>query len=187
VPRQRARRPPEPATPEARVELERRARMLAAHDGVSRHASHDAPQPANDGVHATLPMLVARRGGAVFAMRAIDLRDVRRHARVTVLPGAEPPVTGLVAWRGRGLVVHDVLPGEPLVAAPGGTLAPWLLVVGEIGEELALLVDDVDDFVELPLSTLLPTPDGTPPAHGVTTDGVLVLDLRGWLALHSHP
>ena len=177
------RRPPEPATPEARAELERRARILAARDG----AGHDASGAGDAAEHQTVPMLVARRGGSTFALGANDLRDVRRDARVTVLHGAEPPIVGLVAWRGRGLVVQDLLPGAPLAAAPGGTVVPWLLVVGEIGDELALLADDVDDFVELPHATLQPPPDGTLPAHGVTTGGMLVLDLPGWLALHSVP
>jgi hypothetical protein len=44
--------------------------------------------------------------------------------------------------------------------------------------------DDVDDVVDLRLDALVTAPDGGPPSLGVTPDGLLLLDLRGWLALH---
>ena len=46
---------------------------------------------------------------------------------------------------------------------------------------------EVDDIVDVDLDALAPAPDGAPPSHGATTDGMLLLDLRGWLALHSAP
>ena len=165
--------PPTPANAATRDILTRRANALAARDASAGAA------------HEILSVLVARRGEVSFAVRASDVRDVRRDARVTPLPGADRPVVGLVAWRGNGLVVHDVLGGAALAPAPGGTIAPWLLVAGDRGSELALLADDVDDLVDLPLDSLVPAPDGAPPSHGATVGGVLVLDLRGWLALHS--
>lgn len=168
---------PRPASPETHALLARRARTLAGTSGRG-----EAPREV-------VASLVARRGGVAFAVRAVDVRDVRREARVTPLPGADRPVAGLVAWRGQGLVVHDVLPGAPIAAAPGGATAPWLLVVGERragerGTELALLADEVDDIVDLDLAALVPAPEGAPPSHGATSDGMLLLDLRGWIALH---
>ena len=168
-------RTPEPATADARAVLARRASTLA-------QVPHDEATGA--AASAALPVILARRGGASFAVRAADVRDGRTEARVTPLPGADRPVVGLVAWRGQGLIVHDVLaPGAGATFAE--TSAPWLLVVGERGNELALVADEVDDLVELSLGALLPAPEGTLPAHGATADGTLVLDLRGWLALHT--
>jgi chemotaxis signal transduction protein len=168
-------RPPLPADDAARAELARRGRELAATDAR-----------ADGAAGATVSVLVARRGTATFGVRSIDVRDVRRAARVSPLPGAEHPVAGLTAWRGQGIVVHDVFGGAAVApregGAPEGPLAAWLLVVGDRGSELALVADDVDDVVDLRTDALVPALEGAVPALGATIDGMLLLDLRAWIA-----
>lgn len=169
-----SKRPPVPADAAAHAELARRGLALAATD--ARIDTTLVP---------TVSVLVARRGTVAFGVRSIDVRDVRRGARVSALPGADRPVAGLTAWRGQGIVVHDVFGHEatgPSAEPSNGPRAGWLLIVGDRGSELALVADDVDDVIDLRTDALVAAPEGAPPSLGATIDGMLLLDLRAWIA-----
>lgn len=97
-----------------------------------RPAVSEAPLPAADG----LPLLRSRgtvsRGivfsalggdgrsieGERFALSAAQVLEVTGDLAIRKVPGAEPPLVGLVAWRDRAVPVFDLGPGSSFGGSP---------------------------------------------------------------------
>ena len=73
-----------------------------------------AEPEATDSVHQS-PHLVIRIGDERLGIPLEHVIEVHRFASLTPIPGARPPVVGVVAWRGRVLTVLDIATRRDLV------------------------------------------------------------------------
>lgn len=164
------------ASPESdRRVLEERARLLA------RPA---APEP--DGFE--LELVTFTLAGERFAIDAQYLLAVARVERVTTVPGTDPTVYGVMAWRGELLLIRDYRSLLGLSAdaerAPG-----CVLVAGEDRPAFGILADEPGEFVKIPASQVHPAPGrddvGLNIVRGVTGGMLMVLDAVELWNLHG--
>jgi purine-binding chemotaxis protein CheW len=156
----------EPEPERAQAVLDERARALA----------RSAAPPATEGRLETVTFLLANERYAVESRYVIEVFRLRD---LSPLPGAEPPVTGVTAWRGDLLQVLDLRPvlGLPVTALND---LSRVVVLGTARPAFGVLVDAVESIVTIPASRLLAPQDG-PAARreylrGITADAILVLD-----------
>ncbi len=129
----------------------------------------------------TTDVLVFIRGNERYAIDLAELLEVHRPRMLTPLPGADHPVLGLVAWRGRALTVVDV--GHPVSGTPGPVQMKDMtrvLVVDHLHGPFGILANDVLEVMALADHDMLAVqPDrvgGGLPLRGVTKDGVTMVD-----------
>ena len=158
----------------ARV-LEERARALA----VPR--SEAEPEEL-------LEVIELEIAGESYALETRFLMEVTGAAETALFPGAQPPIVGIVAWRGDVLPLLDIrwTLGHP-AAEPDRPLR--VIVLGEARPAFAIQVDAVLDLRHLPASSLLPLPDGGRGGgrylRGTTNDAFLVLDAAELIGTHG--
>ena len=141
------------------------------------------PAPERD-PGAVRQYVVVEVGGHRLAVDAGCVAAVLRGVRPTPLPGAAPPVTAIVLWRGRLLAcVRASVSG----AAPAEAGGVRVLVLGADGSELALLVDAVEELVEIAATDVHPAPAGAAdlPLLGLTSDALPLLDAATLLRRHG--
>lgn len=110
--------------------------------------------------HGNFLLLVTFRIGAQRYGLPVDtvLEVVRLPALVT-LAGAPPAICGMLNLRGRFI---PVLSGHELVGeTPAYTLSSQIVIAGEKGPELGVLVDQVEDVYSLRAEQLVPLREGT--------------------------
>lgn len=130
-------------------------------------------------------LLVFHRAGERFGIAADRVAAVLTAVTVTPVPGADAPVRGVVAWRGRPIAVYD-LAGRN---APVPATAP-VVVVGDWRRAVALLADVVDDVVT-PGAAASPGAGrgagaAAPLIRAVTGDATAVVDADAVLSLFAH-
>lgn len=155
--------------------LERRARELAR-----------PLRPPSWGT--ALELITFALGSERYAIESEYVRHVFRLAEVSRLPGAQPPVFGVTAWRGSLLTLLDL-------RAPLGTAATGLgelsrvLVLGRERAVFGVLADAVEDLVTLPESAVRSPAEGVAArrqyVRGITEDAVIVLDAAELLRIHG--
>jgi chemotaxis signal transduction protein len=159
------------ASIDGRAVLESRARELARPTEASVR-EHD--QTAADAIDVLEILLADERIGVPLA----QIMEVFVPAVLSAVPGARPPVTGVIAWRGRVLTVLDL--AHSRTSAP--TLGPTtrVLVLGTAAAAFGLMADDVDDVHSVRLDELHASDDPSPVragiVRGVTRDALVVLD-----------
>lgn len=91
--------------------------------------------------------LLCRSRGESFGLELRWVRHIDYHPRVLGLPTAEPPLVGLMDWRGDQVpaLSLDQLLGDP---GPSGFRAALMLEVD--GRGMGLLVDEVGEAVAVP-------------------------------------
>ena len=160
---------------DARAVLADRARQLAR-DDTADGAMVDA---AESGM-----VLVVRLGGERVGIALDHITEVHRAARLTPIPGARPPVAGVIAWRGRVLTVLDI-PSQRTGAVTIGETTR-IVVIGQRRAAFGIVADEVEDarLVDLqdaaPIETVDPARDGF--IRGVTSDALVVLDVPALIA-----
>ena len=164
------------ASPErARQVLEERARALA------RPA---APPPAAD----RLELLTFALANEVYAVESRYVVAVSRLTDLSPLPGAEPPVFGVTAWRGGLLTIVDLRRVLGL-SVDGLNDLGRVIVLGEERPAFGILADAVWELVTRPAAEVRNPPDGIAAKReylrGLTADAVLVLDATKLLQLHG--
>ena len=157
---------------QARRVLEERARRLARADG--------APE-----IGGELEAVTFQLAGETYALESRFLRAVARLVRPTPLPGGDPSLFGVMAWRGDLLLLRDLRPLLGLPAPPREGEGHVLVLEGE-GAAFGVVVDAPGAFVRLPLREVGPPPGGArSPVRGVTPEAVVVLDAAELLNLYS--
>lgn len=163
------------STQDARVVLAERARVLAR---------PVTPPAAGD----TLELITFTLANETYAIESRDVLEVFRLTELAPLPGAEPPVRGITAWRGTLLTVLDLRATLGLAADALNDLSR-VIALGAARAVVGLLVDAVQDVVRVPAPEVRPPPDGVAPQRtylrGITGDAVLVLDTRSLLRLQE--
>ena len=153
--------------------LEERARALA------RPA---APPPAGD----TLELLTFALANEVYAVESRYVAAVFRLTGLSPLPGAEPPVFGVTAWRGELLTILDLRATLGLSVAALNDLSR-VIVIGEDRPACGILADAVHELIRLPAAEVRQPPERAAAQReylrGVTADAVLVLDAEHLLRL----
>lgn len=145
--------------------LEARARALAAPAG--------APAPAD-----AFTVITARIAKESYAFEAAHVREVIRLAEFAALPGAEPPLFAVTAWRGDLLPLLDVR--RPLGLSPTALNdLRHVLVLGGGSSPVGVLVDEVIGMASVREADVRPIREGNHAAHGlvrgVTSDALVVL------------
>ena len=163
------RRAPEPAGTHAAAALARRTRALAAPTRTLADTERGR-------------LLVFHRAGERFGIALDRVAAVLTVAIVTPLPGADAPVRGVVAWRGRPIAVYDLADGR----APVPASAP-IVIVGDWRRAVALLADAVDEVVDDGGSCVAAATRRRPPAliRAVTGDATAVVDADAVLSLFA--
>lgn len=155
-----------------RLVLAQRARALA----VPVTVSGDEPR---------LEIVALDLGGRPYALETRHVVELVRRPPAAPLPGAQPPVAAVVAWRGRLLTALDL---RPTAAAGVAARPPLLVVLGGERAELGLLADGVGDITTVPSDQLRDVPDGPMRwrdyVRALTADAVAVLD--GDVLLQRH-
>lgn len=155
----------------ARLSPEETAAVLAA------RARALAAPPSTETRRET-EFVVFEIGEEAYAIETRFVMEILPRAEVAWIPGAEPPVLGIAAWRGELLVLHDTRRRLGLQGGPmeGGTP---VLVLGDDHEAFGFPVDSVRGLREIAPSEILPLPDevASRGAHlaGITSDAVSVL------------
>lgn len=155
----------------ARAVLEERARALSRPLAQSR---------AEGGIEA----LAFALSEEVIALEARYVFEVFRPGDVARLPGAEPPVFGVAAWRGALLKVLDVR--SLLGVRAGPAERPKLVaVLGEERPSFGIVVDATRGVLRLDAADIRPAPEAPGVAieyvRGLTGAAVLVLEVPALL------
>ncbi len=155
--------------------LEERARALAR---------PTASGAAND----TLQMVTFALANETYAVESRYVIQVFRLTDLTPLPGAEPPVVGVAAWRGGLLTILDLRHVLGVSVQALDDLGR-VIVVGEQRPAFGILVDAVHDIAAIPAAAIRTPPDGVASKRdylrGVTADAVLVLEATTLLRRHA--
>lgn len=166
------------ASPErAREVLDERARVLA----------RPLARPTTGPELAAITFSLANE---TYAIESRVVWEVFRLRELSPLPGATPPVCGVIAWRGELLTVLDPrsLLGLPVTALND---LSRVLVLGKERWNCGMLVDAVLDIVTIAESEMHPlAPSAAAPRHylrGITGDAVLVLDADKLLGTTLQP
>jgi chemotaxis signal transduction protein len=137
--------------------------------------------------------LASDAGNSVIAVRIGDERlgialdhttEVYRASELTPIPGARPPVVGVIAWRGRVLTVLDIAHSRrgPVVI----TDATRIIVIGKRSVSFGIVADDVDDIQDVNTLDLKPVENVSPARleiiRGMTNDALVVLDVAALIA-----
>ncbi len=132
--------------------------------------------------------LVARLGETLVAFSLEHVVEILRPRGLTALPGASPPATLVLGWRGRILTVLD-LHGSRAGSDQAVTDASRVLVLGQRRGKLAVLVDDVDTIRAVALAEVHAAPPelfgGAAWIRGMTSDAVAVADVPSLLAQYE--
>jgi purine-binding chemotaxis protein CheW len=162
--------------PSARAVLVKRARQLAK--PIVDPAHHSL---ASDSANS---VIVVRIGDERLGIALDHTTEVYRASELTPIPGARPPVVGVIAWRGRVLTVLDIAHTRrgPIVIGD----ATRILVIGKRTVSFGIVADDVEDIQELNTLDLKPV-ENIPPARlgiirGMTNDALVVLDVAALIA-----
>ncbi len=182
-------------TAETWVELEARieevGRSLAAEATVSpeqtrlilaRRARALAVPLSTEGDEPRLELLRVERDGRRYSLETRYVAAIVRNPPTAPLPGAEPPVTAVSAWRGRLLTTLD------LGSSGGIPHAPLLIVLGEERAEIGFIADAVGEIASVAIDELRDVPDGPMRwrdyMKALTADTVPLID--GELLLKRH-
>ncbi|HET8648462.1 MAG TPA: CheW domain-containing protein [Gemmatimonadales bacterium] len=111
-----------------------------------------------------------------YALRSESVLAICGVARLTPVPGAAPPVAGVMAWRGEVLTVLDL---RQLLSDPAAPLvrAGEVLVIGDARTSFGLMIDDRPELLQITTTTSPSHGPGRPYLSGVTGDGLLILDI----------
>ena len=155
--------------------LEARARRLARPVVIDQVSLDEADSNT---------VLVIRLGGERIGVALDYITEVHRATRLTPIPGARPPVAGVIAWRGRVLTVLDIAVGR---SAPVGIDEKTrIVVIGQRRAAFGIVADEVEDAELANLLDAAPVETVDPARaefiRGVTSDALVVLDVPALIA-----
>jgi len=162
----------------ARLVLEERGRRLAR--------IPDAPRDTDN-----LDVITFALANEIYAIEARYVLEVFRLVDISPLPGAEPPVCGVTAWRGQLLTIVDLRGPLGLSIGALNDLSRVIVLGGERGASFGILADAVREIITLPTAAVREPPEGVAAQRtylrGITGDATLVLDANALLGItESH-
>lgn len=158
----------------ARATLEQRARLLARpleNEAALREAG-------------MVSLLTVHFGDERGAIALEHLLEIHRPTILTPIPGAGPPVVGVIAWRGRVLTVLDLAPTRRAPLAISDTTR--ILIVGQKRASFGIVVDDIEDVRLVNMQDVLPVENVARERRdfirGALEDAAVVLDAHALIA-----
>jgi purine-binding chemotaxis protein CheW len=138
--------------------------------------------------------LTMRIDSQAFGLPVIKVQDVLRPQNITKIPLSKPEILGLINLRGRIVTVIDVKKrlGLPLDTKPLDKKSKNRMVVVEHkGELYSLVIDEIGDVLDLPLSKFEKNPENLSPIWKDVSQGVfklkslllLILDVENLLKI----
>lgn len=143
---------------------------------LEERAVHLARPLAAEEVEGAIGLATFALAGERYGIEARWVVEVARLSHLTPLPGAEPPLFGVTAWRGDLLTLYDL---RSVLGLPARALddMKWIVVLGEGRAAFGILADEPGEFVELPPQALEVGGARRPSlVLGVTPDALVVLD-----------
>ena len=129
-------------------------------------------------------VLVIHLGGERIGVALHHITEVHRAMRLTPIPGARPPVAGVIAWRGRVLTVLDI--ALQRTAPVSIAEATRIVVIGRHRAAFGIVADEVEDAQDVNLHDVAPVETVDPARvgliRGVTPDALVVLDVPALIA-----
>lgn len=136
----------------------------------------------------TLEVITFALANEVYAVESRYVTAVFQLLDLSPLPGAEPPVFGVTAWRGELLTILDLRRVLGISVAALNDLSR-VIVLGEDRAAFGLLADAVHELVTLSAAQLRELPEGCAAKReylrGMTANAVLVLDAKKLLRMHA--
>ncbi len=182
---------------EIRRRVEATGRALAGESAAPPERTHEVleerarrlARPASPPtLGSTIEVITFTLANETYAVESRYVVEVFRLTDLSPLPGAEPPVFGLTAWRGELLTILDL---RQVLGVSVGALNDLsrVIVLGEDRPAFGILADAVRELVTLPASEVRGPPEGVAVKReylrGVTADAVLVLDAEALLRLEK--
>ena len=129
-------------------------------------------------------VLVVRLGKETVGIALDYITEVHRAVRLTPIPGAGPPVAGVIAWRGRVLTVLDIALQRPAPVTIGETSR--IVVIGQRRAAFGIVADEVEDATLADLHDITPLESADPARaefiRGATPDALVILDVPALIA-----
>jgi purine-binding chemotaxis protein CheW len=136
----------------------------------------------------TVELLTFRLAQEVYGVESRHVGEVFALTQIARVPGAQPPMYGLTAWRGEILSVFDIRPVLGVATNALNDLGR-VIVLGEGGAAFGVLVDGVREVMTVPVSEIREPGPGVAAAReyvrGVTGHAVVVLAAERLLTLHA--
>jgi len=161
------------------------AHLRAVLEGRARVLARPLATPAREERFDVLTLALA---GERYAVESCQVVEVFKLRDLALLPGAEPPVLGIAAWRGGLLTVLDL---RPVLGLPASALDDlgYVVVLGGERPAFGILADAVHDVVSLAASDVrIPTEGaavGRAFLRGVAPGILLVLDAAKLLSRYT--
>ena len=170
------RRAADPSEQDGASTLEARARALATKQERAGEA------PAGD------ELLVWSVLGQRFALETRYVKEVARVRDLTPVPTAPAHLEGICNVRGAIMPAFDLR--KLMGTAPAGLAdRSYMVVVGDVAPEFAILADSVDDVVQLPLDAMFAgarsAPAGAAYVRAITPEALIILDGAALLTEHA--
>lgn len=150
-----------------------------AHEMLAERARALARRPEWKREETMREALVFGVAGQRYAIESRFVVEVFHLSELALLPGAEPPVIGVLGWRGRLLTVMDL---RAMLGLPTTGLDDLgrVIVLGDARPEFGVLADVVEEITTLAESEVRVPQRGIQVSEryvrGVALDAVLVLD-----------
>ncbi len=97
----------------------------------------------------------------LLGIEVVKVQEVIRYQEMTVVPLAPGAIEGLINLRGQIVIAIDTRRSLGLPRAPVGALPMNIVIQSEDGV-VSLLVDEIGDVIDVPLSAYAPVPDNMP-------------------------
>lgn len=125
----------------------------------------------------------------LFGLPVLEVQEVLRHQHLTTVPLASPSICGLLNLRGQIVLAIDTRRSLGMPALSGKDRRANIVIRAEDGT-VSLLVDEIGDVIDVPLTCRVDVPETLPAAQRVLIraiynlrEGVmLVLDSQRLLA-----
>lgn len=145
----------------------------------ARAQEYSRPAAAADPV-GLIEIVVFLLAGESCAVESHHVGGIIPLADLALLPGVDPPVVGIIAWRGELLTILDIR-GAIAGSAPASYEREQVLVLGDQEAAFGILVEEVRDLHRLPAAAIRPLSGSfagkVPFATTVTESGTLLLDV----------
>lgn len=163
------------ATRAADTEAHRHARVRAVLEERARTLSSPAAPPPPADAFAVITVHIAKER---YAVEAALVREVIRLGEFAALPGAEPPLFALTAWRGELLPLLDVRRALGLSPTALNDLRHVVVLAGG-STPVGVMVDEVIGMASVRNAEVRPVGGDRGPTsalvRGVTADALIVL------------
>ena len=111
----------------------------------------------------------------LLGIEVVKVQEVIRNQEMTVVPLAPGAIEGLINLRGQIVIAIDTRRSLGLPRSPHGAL-PMNIVIHSEDSAVSLLVDEIGDVIDVPVSAYAAVPDNMPSEQRELIEGVYDLN-----------